>query len=205
MLLAAHVPALVGHVDLNAEFRHRADSHIDIARALDGRGQHDVAVAVEQGESEKQTRDELRADVAGYFKNAAMQLAAYLQRKPALGLAGHALFGQRVGVNADRPLGQSACACKDGAHAAGRGYGYQEPQSAAALTAVKLGFFVFEYLAPVNGQHFVFKRGFSSQRLNAADSSLDVLGQRDRRNGANAPGQRGADNSAVHVAFRRRR
>ena len=66
------MPAVVEDIDLNAELRHRADSHVDVPRALNRRGEDNVAVAFEQRKREQQTGDKLRADAARYAVNAAL-------------------------------------------------------------------------------------------------------------------------------------
>ena len=187
VLLSSYVPALVGHIDLDAELRHRADSHIDVARALDRRGEDDVAVAVEQRQSKQQSRDELRADVAGHAENSAFQLAADRKRKSAVGGAGHSLFGKQLGVNPDRPLGKPAGSDKGRLGASCGGNGNEEPQSAAAFAAVEHSGFVFKHFGAVDGQNAAVDFGFCAQSLNALNCRLDVVRQRNWGNGAFAP------------------
>ena len=182
-----------------------ADGHVDVAGALNGRGEKDVAVARQEGQGKEQSRDELGADVARDVVNAALQPAADAQGQAALGDAGHALFGQGVGIDPDRALGQPAASGEHGVNAACRRNGNKEPQRAAALTAVQHSGSVFKHTGAVHGQHVAVQTDGRAQRLGTADGRPNVLGQCHGRNGTHTAGECRADDRTVHVAFGRRR
>ena len=206
LLVPGNLPAIFHGSHHNSKGSEGFQGHVHIGGGLQGGGEGQAAVPVQQGQGVQQAGDKLGADIARQGVVPGLELFPDGKGQAALCFAGDTVGGQAVQVAPDGALGQPSAAGEHRLHAQGRGNGNTEPQGGAGFPAVD-----FPQAGSFPGVGAVYSEGpgggiignLCAHGGDGLHGGQHILTGVNGRKGADAPGQGRTEDGPMGGAFGR--